>query len=335
MLFLSEKVVEALVSVDMVIESAVEAYSAISDRRANIPLRAEIHRKSPDGIMLVMPGLIDDTIGVKVGASVVSEQDPNKRHTTVMLLVWDALTLRPRGLISGDQLNEHRTAGGFAAATRALARPDSRTHVIFGAGKLGFVSALYIATVLPLRRIILCNRTQQRAEGLAARIRDDDRFAQIEVITDVRPDDAVAAADVITTVTRSDSPVFDGRLVRAGTHINLGGANKPHQREMDDGAAARATFWLDSEEGCQARGGDIIIPLASGTISRSQIKGEIGLTLLGRLEGRSAETQITVFKSLGVATQDLVLASNILTIAERRGIGHEIDHVDDRTGINP
>lgn len=329
MLFISEKDVEALVSVDMVIESAVAAYSSFSDGRANIPLRAEIHRRGPDGLMLIMPGLVDDTIGVKVGGSVVSASDPGKRHTTVMLLVWDAHTLEPRGLISGDKLNDHRTAGGFAAATRVLARPDSQTHVIFGAGKLGFESALYIAAVLPLRRIVICNRTRDRADALAARIRADHRFAGMDVLTDMAPDDAVASADVITAITRSDAPVFDGRLVRDGTHINLGGANKPHQREMDDGVASRAAFWLDSDEGCQARAGDIILPLASGAVTPSQIKGEIGLALLTRLEGRTSPGQITAFKSLGIATQDLVLAASILTAAETRGIGLEVDHIGD------
>lgn len=332
MLLLSEKVVDSLVTIEMAIETAVEAYSAFSDRSANIPLRAEVHRKNPAGLMLAMPGLVGDTIGIKVNSSVVVGDDPDKRNTTAMLLVWDARTLRPRGLISGDRLNDQRTAAGFAAATRALARPDSRSHVIFGAGKLGFVTALYIAAVLPLGRIILCNRTVSRAEALAARLRDDPRFAEIEVRADIAPDEAVAQADVITTVTRSDTPVFDGRLVRDGTHINLGGANKPHQREMDDNVAARASFWLDSEEGCRARGGDVIIPLAGNVIAPSQVKGEIGLTLLGKLAGRSSPSQITAFKSLGIATQDLVLAARILSEAEKRGVGQTFDHIGG--GIN-
>ena len=332
MILLSEKVVDTLVTVDMAIETAVEAYSAFSDRSANIPLRAEVHRKNPTGIMLAMPGLVGDTIGIKVNSSVVVGDDPDNRNTTAMLLIWDARTLRPRGLISGNQLNDQRTAAGFAAATRALARPDSHTHVIFGAGKLGFVTALYIAAVLPLDRIILCNRTASRAEALAARLRDDRRFAGIDIRTDIPSGDAVAQADVITTVTRSDTPVFDGRLVLEGTHINLGGANKPHQREMDDNVASRAAFWLDSEEGCRARAGDVIIPLAGNVITPSQVKGEIGLTLLGKLVGRTSPSQITVFKSLGIATQDLVLAARILSEAEKHGVGQTFDHIDG--GIN-
>jgi ornithine cyclodeaminase/alanine dehydrogenase-like protein (mu-crystallin family) len=331
-LLLSEEVVDTLVTVEMAIETAVEAYSAFSDGRANVPLRAEVHRRNPDGIMLAMPGLVGDTIGIKVNSSVVIGDDPDTRNTTAMLLVWDARTLRPRGLISGNRLNDHRTAAGFAAATRALARPDSRTHVIFGAGKLGFITALYIAAVLPLERIILCNRTASRAEALAARLRQDPRFAKIDIKTDIAAGDAVGQADVISTVTRSDTPVFDGGLVREGAHINLGGANKPHQREMDDAIAARASFWLDSEEGCRARGGDVIIPLASGAIAPSQIKGEIGLALLGRLESRTSPSQITAFKSLGIATQDLVLAARILSEAEKRGAGQTFDHIGGGAG---
>jgi ornithine cyclodeaminase len=147
MILLSEKAAESIVTTELAIESAVEAFSSFSAREANVPLRGEIHRSNPSGIALVMPGLVGNTLGLKFGSSIEAASAPGGRHTTVFLIIWDAATLRPRGVISADVLNNHRTAAGFAAASRVLARSDSTTHVLFGAGKTAFASALYISAV--------------------------------------------------------------------------------------------------------------------------------------------------------------------------------------------
>ena len=120
-------------------ETAVEAFMAASSGAAVIPPRSEIHRKDPAGAALVMPGLVDGVaLGVKLIASAASAPAASEgaRHTTCFMLLWDPATLAPLGLISAELLNEHRTGAGFAAATRALARPDSAVHAVYGAGKL-------------------------------------------------------------------------------------------------------------------------------------------------------------------------------------------------------
>jgi ornithine cyclodeaminase len=273
-----------------------------------------------------MPGLIGDQIlGVKLVGSVFSTVDPKHKHTTCMMMIWDAMTLRVRGLLAADRLNEHRTAAGFAAGTDRLARRDARTHLIMGAGKLAYTSALYVNHVRPTDRLILVSRSKDKVLGLAARVRSDPRLDSCEIVTEIALDEAVAHADIITTVTTSEQPVFDGRYVKAGTHINLGGAGRPHEREMDDAVASRASFWLDSSESCRARTGDIMVPLASGVLTEGRIVGELGETLLGLKRGRASDDEITVFKSLGVATQDLVLGARLLDLAEQQGFGLEFD----------
>jgi ornithine cyclodeaminase/alanine dehydrogenase-like protein (mu-crystallin family) len=326
MQLLSERVVAKILPVELAIAAAVEAFSVHSSGGAIIPLRNEIHRTDPDGTALIMPGLIGNhTLGVKLVSSVAA---PDGKRTTAFLLVWDAATLQPRGLIAGDALNDHRTAAGLAAATKVLARPDSEVHTLYGAGKLAFASALHISAVRPIRRLLLCSRTQPRVLALAERIRRDERFAGVEVVTDATPTEAAAAADIVTAVTTSDIPVFDGRALRDGVHINLGGASRRHQREMDDAAAARADFWLDSEESCRARAGDLIHPLESGAMTAAQVKGEIGAVFLGRIAGRTTPEQITMFKSMGIATQDLVLAARLLDLALAQGEGSNFDHIN-------
>jgi ornithine cyclodeaminase len=324
MRLLSEKLIDEILPLDLAVDSADEAFRAFSGGTAQIPLRAEIHRENPKGTALIMSGLIGgEVLGVKLVGSVFTQ--PTRKNTTCMMLIWDATDLRVRGLLAADRLNEHRTGAGFASATRRLARPDAGTHLVIGAGKLAFTAALYVSRVRPVKRLILTSRTPQRVAALAARIRADRRFAATAVVTDADPAAAVEQADIITTVTTAEHPVFDGSRVRPGTHINLGGAGRRHEREMDDAAARRAVFWLDSSESCRQRTGDIVLPLQSGAIREEQIRGEIGEVLLGRIPGRSASSEITVFKSLGIASQDLVLGARLLDLAERNHLGMEFD----------
>jgi ornithine cyclodeaminase len=329
MRLLSERVVEEITPVDLAIDAAEEAFRILSEGGADIPLRSEIHRKDPKGLALIMPGLVgQDVLGLKLVGSVAVPDAPNGKRSTGFMLVWDARTLRPRGLIAALNFNDHRTAAGFAAATRVLAREDASTHALFGAGKLAFCSALYINAVRPITRLFLCGRTPARVEALATRIRADARFADTEVIAGATAEDATAAADIVTTVTTSDTPVFPGAALRAGAHVNLGGSFRRDQREMDDGVASRATFWLDSEESCRKRSGDLMIPLEAGVLTEDRVRGEIGRVWLGQIPGRTSPEEITVFKSMGVATQDIVLAARLMDLAEAKGLGTEFDHLN-------
>lgn len=321
---LSEKLLDRLVPAELAIAAAEEAFRIHSQNIAQIPLRSEIHRKNPPGTALIMSGLVQDLLGVKLVASIENSAAGNKA-TTCLMLVWDADTLRPRGLLSADKLNIQRTAAGFAAATKVLSRPDSATHAIFGAGKLSFFSLKYVCEVRPIRKVFIVSRTEERVRRLAAQIAEDSELAGLEVVTDAPPSEAVAQADIVTAVTTSDTPVFDGAAVRAGTHLNLGGANRAYQREADDNVARRASFWTDANDACLTRAGDIIIPLENKVIAREQIVAEIGEVLLGNARGRASADEITIFKSLGIATQDLVLAGRVLDLAEASDSGTEID----------
>ena len=325
MRLLSEKVIEDILPLELAIDSADEAFRVYSRKGATIPLRSEIHRENPRITALVMPGLIgNEILGVKLVGSVTSEAQGADKHTTCMMMIWDARDLRVRGVLSADALNEHRTAAGFACATRALARPDAQVHLVIGAGKLAFTAALYVSQVRSIGRVLLASRSPERVAGLAARLRADPRL-QAEVVTDLDPAAAVEQADIITTVTTSEHPVFKGSRVRPGTHINLGGAARRNEREMDDDAARRGAFWVDSNEACRQRAGDVVLPLESGALREEQLRGEIGEFLLGRIPGRTDGDEITVFKSLGIASQDLILGARLLDLAEARDLGTVFD----------
>lgn len=326
MRLLSERLIDKILPIDLVIDSADEAFRAFSGKTAQIPLRSEIHRENPKGTALIMSGLIgNDVLGVKLVGSVFTSGLPRRKNTTCVMMIWDAADLRVRGLIAADRLNEHRTAAGLACATRVLARPDARTHLLIGAGKLAFAAALYISRVRPAKRLLLTSRTPDKVAALAARLRADPRMDGTQIVTGIDPGTAVEEAGIITALTTAEDPVFDGSRVRPGTHINLGGAGRRHEREMDDAAARRASFWLDSSKACRHRAGDIALPLESGAIREDQIRGEIGELLLGRVPGRTSASEITVFKSLGIASQDLVLGARLLDLAEAGNLGTVFD----------
>lgn len=321
MRILSEADVMGLLTPEMAIRSAEEAYAAFSGGLALVPPRAEIHRTGPAGTALFMAGLVGDALGVKMVGSVASAEDPSRRHTGCLTLLWDAADLRPRALLSADVLNDHRTAAGLAVGTRLLASPDAATHALFGTGKLSFPSAVYIARVRPIRRLILVGRTRAKVDDLAARLRADPAMSGVELVTDLGPDEAVSAADIVTTVTRSATPLFDGRRLRPGTHVNLAGAMRRHEREMDDEAASRGRFYVDSREATLERAGDLVLALESGALDASRIVGEIGSLILGRIPGRQDPADITVFRAMGIAAQDLCLAKALADAAEARQIG--------------
>lgn len=322
MRLLSEKLIDEILPPGLAIASAEDAFRASSGGLAQIPPRAEIHRENPRGTVLVMSGLVGaDVLGVKLVGSVHGAGEPARKDTTCMMLVWDAANLRVRGLLSADRLNEHRTAAGLAAATKALAREDAAVHLLIGAGKLAYTAALYVSQVRRIRRLLLASRTRERVEALAVQLRADPRLRETEIVVAPDRDAAVAQADIITTVTTSDQPVFDGSRVRPGTHVNLGGAFRRTSREMDDAAARQASLWFDSATACRERAGDVVMALASGALAEARIRGEIGELLLGRVAGRASAAEITAFKSLGVASQDLVLGARLLDLAEARGLG--------------
>ncbi len=304
MKLLSDTELRRLIPAAVAIESSERAFVALARGEIVVPVRSEIVRPDGLGVVFAMPGYLPGRVfGVKVIAT-------RAEASTAMVLLFDTETLLPLGLLAADFLTDWRTAAGIAAATRLLARPDAAVHVLFGAGRLAGPCARLVATVRTLRRTIIVGRNAARAEALAATLRAEGIAA--EAATDPA---IVAEADIVTTVTTSATPVFPGLALRPGAHVNLGGAFRPDTREADDELARRGHYWLDSATACLARAGDLVMPLATGTLDRDRVVGEIGAALDGTLRGRADAAEITVFKSLGNAAQDICLAEDALRLA--------------------
>lgn len=322
MRLLSESDVERLIDPPTAIAAAAEAYRRHSAGIMPRPGRLDLGRRDRRGGVLVLAGhSFDRLFAVKSNVHAYPDPASDRRNAASLLILWDALACTPLALIATTGFNNHRTAAGFAAATKRLAPPSSRTLAVFGAGKIAPTTIRYLASVRPFDQILIVGRHGDRARQLAEAARRWPNFGSIVVNSEPDPARAAQAADVIVAVTTSDHPVFPGAAVKPGAFVILGGANRPHAREADDALMRRARIYVDHLDGCFERAGDVSIPHASGALTRDRIAGEIGHLFAGHPEPRIPDVDVTVFKSIGIAAQDLVLAETLHARAEDEGVG--------------
>jgi ornithine cyclodeaminase/alanine dehydrogenase-like protein (mu-crystallin family) len=255
-------------------------------------------------VLLVMPAW-SPSLGV--GTKLVSVHPNNPRvglpsiHGLYVLM--DGATGRPLAVLDGGELTARRTAASSALASRHLSRPDSRCLLMVGTGRLSHCLPLAHAQTRPIERVLVWGRSPAKAEETAQALRADGLEAQaVESLPA-----AVAQADIVSCATLSIEPLVRGEWLRPGTHVDLVGAFTPAMRETDDAVFARASsVWCDSLDGATREAGDIVQAIKSGAFDASRIAGDIAR--LCRDGARRADTDITVFKSVGMALEDLAAA---------------------------
>lgn len=257
----------------------------------------------PESEMLLMPAFGPQGAGTKLVT--ICPENPRRGFPLIqgLYVLFSQTSLSPELLIDGSALTNLRTAAVSALATRHLARDESRRLVVFGAGVQAAVHVEAMRAVLPIETVTIVASSPASARGheLVARL----RAADIEASAGTP--DAVAGADVVCTCTTSGSPVFDGAAVVRGTHINAIGAYRPDLRELDGPLLARSTVVVETREAALAEAGDILQAIAAGQLPDNGFAHELTDVIAGRA-GRSSEEQITVFKSVGVAVEDLIIA---------------------------
>jgi alanine dehydrogenase len=320
MRILCEQDVDRLIEPTAAVEAAAEGYRMHAERLMAEPGRLDLRRAQPKSGALILGGFSDGRdLVVKTNVHAYSGGDNGLRRAGSMLVIWDMHDCIPRALVSAAAFNNHRTAAGFAAAARRFAPANAKTLAVFGSGKIAPATIRYLLAVRPIDRVEIVSRRRGSAAALAATVRAWPQLAGVEVMASDEPEKTARSADIIATVTTSEAPVFPGHAVRSGCLVILGGANRPDAREADDALFRRAVVIVDHLEGCLERAGDLRLSLLSGALERHQILGEIGaLVPIG-------EGNVVVFKSIGIAPQDLVLAQWLIARAESRGAGIEID----------
>ena len=263
------------------------------------PLRSRIETGTGD--LLLMPAVGDAGAGVKLVT--VNPSNPGRGLPLIHALyaLFDPDTLQPVALFDGGALTGLRTAAVSGLATRYLARAESRTLVLFGAGVQASAHLEAMRAMRPVERVIVVSRTEKRARELAVRAEESDLEAQ------VADPGAVAEADLICTCTTSAEPLFDGSLVQPGVHVNAVGAFRPADRELDTETVRRGRIVVETREAALAEAGDLLIPIHEGAIGEEAILADLSQVVRGAQIRRGPE-DVTVFKSVGVAFEDLAVA---------------------------
>ena len=230
-----------------------------------------------------------------------------------VVAVFDARTGAPQLVADGAEMTFRKTAADSGLGARLLARPDAQVLLIVGAGGLApHVIEAHRAARPSISRVLIWNRTTERAEALAARLQD--AAASVAVVRDL--DAAVSQADVISTVTMSTAPLVKGACLKAGAHLDLIGAYRPDMRETDDAAIRRGAIFVDSRAGIEGAG-DLAQPVAQGVIGWDAIRADLFELCAGTHPGRCADHEITVYKNNGGGHLDLFAARHLMTRCNR------------------
>ncbi|HEY75433.1 MAG TPA: hypothetical protein G4O00_04525 [Thermoflexia bacterium] len=305
------------------VEAMKRAFAQLSQGQAQVPLRVALPVERHNGVTLFMPGYLaaDDRMAVKIVS--VFNDNPARGLPLIhaLVVVVDAGTGAPTAVMDGTYLTALRTGAASGAATDLLAREDARVAAVFGAGAQGRTQLEAVCAVRPIETAWVYDVDPGRAATYAGEMAD--RLG-IPIRVASTPAEAVRAADVICTATTSTAPVFNDADVRPGTHINAIGAYTPQMQEVPAETVVRAKVVIDHREASLAEAGDLIIPLQQGLITEDHIWAELGEIVAGVKPGRTDPEEITLFKSVGVAVQDVAAAAAVLEAAERLGLGVEV-----------
>jgi alanine dehydrogenase len=279
--------------------------SAFRDRYLSTVIPARSHMNLSAGIFFLMP-CYDRTghaLGVKL---VVVQNDPERPqdrvHATYLLL--DPRTACPTLSVSANYLTDLRTAATSALATKFLAREDSRVLGIFGTGRQARAHITVLPLIRQFERVLVCGRDGRASQDFARQMSKELRLP----VEPVEPGTCASESDVICACTTSQTPLFDGQMLRAGCHLNLVGAFQPHAREVDSATVQQARIFVETYEGALAEAGDLLLPIQEGLIGRDHIAGDLHELVSGKRQGRTDAGGITLFKSVGCALEDLATA---------------------------
>ncbi|MDP4125845.1 MAG: ornithine cyclodeaminase family protein [Bacillota bacterium] len=326
MLILAKKDIRKIFSMQEAIEADKQAFCIYSEGNSVVPLRVNIGAPKYEGQTLFMPGYIEelDSMGVKIVSVFPKNREKGLPAVPATMVLLDATSGEVCCILDGTYLTQLRTGAAAGAATDLLARKDAEIGALIGTGGQAVAQLEAMLSVRNLKEVRIFSRNLENAQNFVTRMRSE--FAHYNTVLRAvnTSEEAISNADIITAVTTSQQPVFDGRQVKAGAHINGVGSYMPNMQELDAYIVQRADkIFFDSQEAVLAESGDIIIPLAQGTLNENKFTGEIGQVISGTLKGRESENEITLFITVGMSVQDVVTAHRIYQKASQLDIGQK------------
>jgi ornithine cyclodeaminase len=312
--------VKALLPMRECIAVMEDALRMLAGGDALLPLRTMMLLPGRQDLMGLMPSYLGgiQSVGVKIICAFPSNQGTEYDSHQGVVLLFDSARGLLRAIVDGTAVTAIRTAAVSGVATKLLAREDAGDLAIIGAGTQ---ASTHLAAMLEVRRIRRVRVHSDPFEGAQRYAARESQRHGIEIEPVASAEAAVRGADLICTVTSSDQPVLLGEWLSPGAHINAVGAFKPTARELDTTAVVRSRMYVDRLESTLNEAGDFLIPRSEGVIGDDHIVGEIGQVLTGDVGGRRSADEITLFKSLGIAVEDLAAANHVLNAAAAGGRG--------------
>jgi ornithine cyclodeaminase len=316
--------VERLLDMPSCIDLMDAALRALSRGDAVVPLRQKVLLPDRAGLLGLMPGYLGDpkSFGLKVVTVFPGNHDAGLPSHQGVVMLFDVATGAPLGLFDAGAITAIRTAAASGAATRALARHDAGDLALLGSGVQARTHLDAMGAVRRLRRVRVWSRNEAHARAFAER---ESRRVGIPIEAVASAEAAVRAADLVCTTTAAREPILRGEWLSPGAHVNAVGSSFATHRELDAAAVQRARLFTDCRESALNEAGDFLIAKREGACSDDHLLGELGEVLLGRVAGRRSPDDVTLYKSLGVAVEDLAAAHFLLMRAAETNGGALID----------
>jgi alanine dehydrogenase len=361
-LVLSAEDVRRVLPVRECIDVMREAFVALAEGRATVPVRTALGVGDRDQRLLLMPAVMraaaaDATMtgpstptvagtttatanaeasesapawfGAKVLSVVPGNAAKGRDSHQGVIVLFEGEYGSVVAMIEAGAVTAIRTAAVSAVATQALARADASCLGLIGSGVQAASHLAAMAAVRPLREVRVWSPDRERCAAFVKRATDEfgvnaETGARIAISAVARPRDAVAEADIICAVSAATTPVIESSWIRAGTHINAVGTHRPHERELDSATIQRARVFVDYLPSAMEEAGDILIPLTEKAIERAHVLGDLTSLVTNRVPGRIEPKDVTIFKSVGLAIEDLAAASHAYRRALASGVGTRV-----------
>jgi thiomorpholine-carboxylate dehydrogenase len=319
-ILLSEQDVRMVLSMDDLIPAMEAALVQFSTGQVKQPLRSVIEVGAHKGFFGVMPAQTSEpaVIGTKLVTVFHGNAARDLPSHLASIVLMDSETGELLAFMDGRYITEARTAAVSAVSAKLLAKADAGALAIIGSGVQARSHLEALKRVRTLEKVRVWSPNEVRLAAFAREIRHKTT-APVTVMRSAR--EAVEGADLVVLATASREPVVEGAWIAPGAHICAVGACRPDQREMDSALTGRGRIFVDSRTGAFSEAGDIVIPIGEGAFDRSHVAGEIGEVAAGTVPGRRSPDEVTIFKSLGMAVEDVAAAHLAYTRAASRGLG--------------
>jgi len=303
-LFISKEKIASFLPMSECIDVMEKMFRSLANGKCLQPLRSFMRMPDKSGLLGMMPGYAEElgVMGIKVITVFHANKDAGFPSHQGVVILFDARHGQPLMMFDASEVTAIRTAAASALATKLLSRQNSQVLAILGSGEQAVRHIEAVMLTRKISQINLWGRNEKNSIELVKKV-SMPYNSPITIMQDARQ--AVENADIVCTVTSSPQPVVLGDWIRPGTHVNAVGSSIPGARELDTAAIAKSKLFTDCYESLFHEAGEFLIPKKEGAVRDDHVKGELGEVLIGTKQGRTGADDITVFKSLGIAAEDI------------------------------